>query len=135
VIEHVHKHILDELNTNARTDITFALVSIFLNLITLAINSFISMMGDLTGYIVFACFAVLIIIVNIIAIVGLTKGKQTRYKLLNGLLKLYDDQEVAGYYDTSILEAYNLRYTLFTIAVVTTGVIALIVPSVVLALS
>jgi len=134
MIEHVHKHILDELNTNARTDIVFAIVSISLNLITLAINSAISLMDDLVGYIVFALFAVLIIIVNLIAIVGLSKGKQTRGKLLNGLLKLYDDQEVSGYYDTSILEAYNIRYTLFTIAVVATGVVALIVPLVVLTL-
>jgi len=39
MLEHVHKHIISELQQSAKTDIIFILSSIVLNLITLAINS------------------------------------------------------------------------------------------------
>ena len=39
MIEHIHKHITDELQQNARTDTIFILSAILLNLITLGINS------------------------------------------------------------------------------------------------
>jgi len=42
MIEYVHKHITSELNQNTRTDTIFILTSIFLNLITLAVNSAMS---------------------------------------------------------------------------------------------
>ena len=70
----------------------------------------------------------LILVINAVVITGLSKGKQTRFKLLTGLLKMYKDKEIDGYYDDSILDSYNTRYTLFTIAVVTTGIIAVLVP-------
>ena len=42
MIEQVHNHIISELQQNARTDTAFILTSIFLNLISLGINSAIS---------------------------------------------------------------------------------------------
>ena len=45
---------------------------------------------------------------------------------------MYKDEGVDKYYDPSILEAYDARYNLFTIAVVATGIIALAVPIVLL---
>jgi hypothetical protein len=39
MLEHVHKHIISELQQSAKTDIIFILSSIALNLITLAINA------------------------------------------------------------------------------------------------
>jgi hypothetical protein len=62
---------------------------------------------------------------------GLFKGKQTRFKLLNGLMKMYKDQGVDGYYDTSLLGNYNTRYNLFIFAVIFIGLIAIIVPFVI----
>jgi len=50
-------------------------------------------------------FISLSIVVNLVVIFGLLKGKQTRFKLLNGLLKMYKDQGVGGYYDPSILSS------------------------------
>ena len=130
MIEHVHKHITAELGQNTRTDTIFILTAILLNLISLAINSgFIrESRTDTTYLIVMFIFAVLIIVVNLVAIFGLLKGKQTRSKLLNGLLSMYKDQNVEKYYDSSLINNYNTRYNLFILVVVCTGIIAIVVP-------
>ena len=66
--------------------------------------------------------------VNFVAEIGLIRGRQTRAKLLNGLLKMYKDQGVEGYYDPSLLGDYKTRYNLFMLAVLSTGLVALIIP-------
>jgi hypothetical protein len=73
-------------------------------------------------------FICLIIVVNLVAVIGLIKGKSTREKLLKGLIDMYKDQNVDKYYDASLLGNYSLRYNLFILVVVVTGVIASIVP-------
>jgi hypothetical protein len=73
-------------------------------------------------------FVLLIVLVNIVVIIGLIKGRQTRMKLINGLIAMYRDQNVAKYYDESLLHNYNVRYNLFIMVVVCTGIIATIVP-------
>jgi hypothetical protein len=73
-------------------------------------------------------FVCLIIVVNLVTVIGLIKGKRTREKLLKGLIDMYKDQNVDKYYDASLLGNYNLRYNLFILVVVFTGVIASIVP-------
>ncbi len=130
MIEHVHHHITTELQQNTRTDIIFILTSIALNLITLAVNSgFVekSRTESSTLAVMFV-FVILIVIVNIVVIIGLIKGRQTRQKLVNGLITMYRDQNVAKYYDESLLSNYKVRYNLFIMVVVCTGVIATIVP-------
>jgi hypothetical protein len=47
---------------------------------------------------------------------------------LAGLIQMYKDQGVDKYYDVSLLSNYNLRYNLFIMVVVFTGVIATVVP-------
>ena len=133
MIERVHKHIITELQQNTRTDTIFILTAILLNLISLAVNSVIAgnVSNGATTDIVMAMFVLLIVVVNIVVIFGLLKGKQTRLKLINGLMKMYKDQQVDGYYDSSLLVNYNIRYNLFILTVVTTGIIAIIVPYVV----
>jgi hypothetical protein len=132
MIERVHEHILNELGVNARTDTVFVLTAIFLNLITLGINSGIAA-GDegTTEIIVMFTFVALIIIVNFVSEIGLIRGRQMRKKLLNGLLKMYHDQQVEGYYDPSLLSDYQVRYNLFMLAVLFTGLIAIIIPFVI----
>jgi len=133
MIEKVHEHIITELQQNTRTDTIFILTAILLNLITLAVNSVVA--GDVsngaTTDIIMAMFVVLIVVVNVVVIFGLLKGKQTRLKLINGLLKMYKDQQVDGYYDPTLLANYNVRYNLFILTVVTTGIIAVVVPYIV----
>ena len=132
MIERVHEHIITELQQNTRTDMIFILTAILLNLLTLAVNSIVAS-GELnvTTNVVMGMFVALLIVVNLVVIFGLLKGKQTRLKLLNGLLKMYKDHGVEGYYDESLLSNYNARYNLFILAVVCTGLIALIVPFVI----
>lgn len=130
MLEQVHNHITKEMEQNTKTDIIFILTSILLNLITLAVNSGLveqSRTENSTLMVMFV-FVILIILVNIVVIIGLIKGRQTRGKLLNGLMLMYKDKDVAKYYDRSLLENYNIRYNLFILVVVCTGVIASIVP-------
>ena len=129
MIERVHEHIIQELSTNARTDTIFIITAILLNLITLGINSGIaSSGGDGTQNIVMFTFVALIIVVNLVVEMGLIRGRQMRKKLLSGLLKMYKDQGVESYYDPSLLSDYGTRYNLFMIAVLFTGLVALIIP-------
>jgi len=132
MIERVHEHIITELQQNTRTDTIFILAAILLNLLALGINSAVAQDSDkdVTTWVVFFTFVCLVIVVSFVVEVGLLKGKQTRIKLINGLLKMYKDQGVEGYYDASLLSNYALRYNLFLFVVVFTGLIALVVPTV-----
>ncbi len=130
MIEHVHNHITSELQQNTKTDIIFILAAIFLNLLTLAINSGMveKSRTDNSQLIVMFIFVALLLLVNIVVIFGLIKGKQTRMKLISGLLRMYEDQNVDKYYDKSLLSNYNVRYNLFIMVVLFTGIIATVVP-------
>ncbi len=133
MIEQVHKHITSELQQNARTDTIFIITAIFLNLLALAINSSMaeSSRDETNLFIVMFIIVALVIVVNFIVIFGLLKGKQTRSKLIEGLLRMYKDQNVEGYYDKSLLINYNTRYNLFILAVVFTGIVAIAIPFVI----
>lgn len=130
MIERVHEHIIAELGQNTRTDIVFILTAILLNLITLGVNSAVAQgsRNEVTPTIVMFLFVSLIIVVNFVVVLGLIKGRETRQKLITGLLKMYKDQSVEGYYDPTLLANYNTRYSLFILAVVFTGLIATVVP-------
>ncbi len=130
MIEHVHKHITSELQQNTRTDIIFILTAILLNLIAMSVN--MGMAGESRTnnamLIVMFVFVCLIVLVNLVVVFGLMKGKQSREKLLKGLIQMYKDQGVDKYYDMSLLGNYNVRYNLFIMVVMFTGIIAMIVP-------
>jgi len=133
MIERVHEHIITELQQNTRTDTVFIITAILLNLVILATNSIMAAGEEqsVTTTIVMVLFVCLVIVVNLVVIFGLLKGRQTRVKLINGLLKMYKDQGVEGYYDASLLSNYNTRYNLFILVVVFLGVIAIVVPFVI----
>jgi len=130
MLEALHNHITKELEQNTKTDTIFILAAIVLNMIALAINSGLSDKSrtEASSFVVMFVFVALIIVVNIVVIFGLTKGRQTRSKLVNGLLEMYRDQNVAKYYDPTLVSNYSARYNLFISLVVCTGVIATIVP-------
>jgi hypothetical protein len=134
MIERVHEHLLNELSTNTRTDTIFVLTAIFLNLLTLGINSAVASGNGGKNAVVMFTFAALLIIVNLVAEIGLIRGRQTRNKVINGLLKMYKDQGVDGYYDPSLLGDYRTRYNLFILAVLCTGIVALVIPFILWAL-
>ncbi len=130
MLEQIHKHLVSEIQQNTRTDTIFIITAILLNLLSLGINS--AMAGDsrkdTSLFLVMFIIVALVIVVNIIVIIGLIKGKQTRVKLTNGLIKMYKDQNVDKYYDLSLLLNYNIRYNLFILVVVFIGAIAIAIP-------
>jgi hypothetical protein len=134
MIEQVHKHIISELGTNSRTDTVFVLTGVILNLLVLGINSGIASGDpDATTIIIMLALVALLIVVNLIVEFGLIRSRQSRIKLLNGLIKMYKDQGVAEYYDQSLLSDYRTRYNLFMFGVLAIGIVALIIPFVLLA--
>ena len=134
MIQRVHEHIITELQQNTRTDTIFIVTAILLNLLALGVNSAVASGSDkdTTTWVVFFTFVCLVIVVNFVVVIGLLRGKQTRIKLIDGLLKMYKDQGVEGYYDPSLLGNYSTRYNLFLLTVVSTGLIAIVVPLVLL---
>jgi hypothetical protein len=130
MVEQVHDHILEELRTNTRTDTVFVLAAILLNLVGLAVNAAVAAPDEDSArtMIVMGLMVTLIVVVNLVAAIGLMKGRQTRAKLLSGLIKMYKENGVDGYYDVSLLDTYKLRYVLFIIAVLTTGAVAIALP-------
>jgi uncharacterized membrane protein len=130
MIEHVHKQITSELQQNTKTDTIFILTAIVLNLIILAVNSGFAeeSRADNSKLTIMFLFVALLILLNIVVIMGLLKGKQTRSKLITGLIKMYEDENVIKYYDLTLLSNYNTRYNLFMMVVVLTGLISIVVP-------
>ncbi len=134
MLEKIHQHIVSELNQGAKTDTIFVITAIVFNLIVLGVNSGVA--GSATDQdtysavndVVLIVFIVLLIFVNSISVTALTVGKQTRHKLLNGLLTMYSDNDVDKYYDTSLLTNYDKRYTLFTAVILCLAATAVVVP-------
>ena len=95
-------------------------IAVLLNLLMLAISSGIAEGSGENGTTtaVLGLFMALTVVVNIVAVFGLLKGKETRARLLSGSLKLYSDQQVDGYYDPALLKNYSARYYMFILAVV-----------------
>ncbi|MBN2500719.1 MAG: hypothetical protein JXB38_08085 [Anaerolineales bacterium] len=137
MLKQVHEHIIGELNQGAKTDTIFVITAIVFNLIVLAINSMIAAETSsadeyrLSSDIVLVVFIVLVFLVNGISITALTVGKNTRKKLLSGLVAMYADNEVSQYYDTTLLENYDKRYSLFTFVIVSLAATAVLVPLIV----
>jgi hypothetical protein len=127
MLDKVHAHILDELKINARTDTIFILSAIIINFITLAINSSVSN-SNRDSILIMFCFVILTMVVCVVSEIGLIRGRQASAKLINGLMEMYKDNGVAQYYDPALLKHYKLRYNLFVIVILVTGIIAIVVP-------
>ena len=130
MIERVHEHLLSELNKNATTDTIFVITAIILNLVTLGINSGFatSSRNNATFTILMFVVIALQLVINLVVEIGLITGRQMRRKLLAGLTKMYKDQSVDSYYDSSLLSDYGMRYNLLMLAVLATGLVALVIP-------
>ena len=137
MLEKVHRHIVSELGQGARTDTIFVITAVLFNLIVLGVNSAIAgeaaaeETNTATLDVVLTIFIIMIILVNSIAVTALFVGRQTRGKLLNGLMTMYKDREVNQYYDPSLLTNYDKRYWLFTGVIICLGVTAVFVPLVI----
>ena len=69
-----------------------------------------------------------ILVVNTVSTMALSTGKNTRGKLLDGLIKMYKDNQVDGYYDQTLLTNYNKRYLSFNAVIACIGLTAIVAP-------
>jgi len=133
VLNQVHDHIVSELNQSSRTDTIFVVTAIVFNLIVLGINSGVAdaasgRSGDTVNDVVLIVFIIMTILMNAIAISALNLGKRTRQMLLDGLVKMYSDNDVEKYFDPSLMSNYNARYLLFSGIIGTLALTAIAVP-------
>ena len=137
MLEKIHQHIVSELGQGARTDTIFVITAVVFNLIVLGVNSAVAgEAADQDTYsavndVVLVVFIIMLIFVNSISVTALSVGKQTRHKLLNGLIAMYNDNDVEKYYNVSLLTNYDKRYMLFTWVILCLAATAVIVPLIV----
>ena len=133
MLNQVHEHIVRELGESSRTDTIFVLTAIVFNLIVLAVNSGVSTEAkledaDASYDIILAVFIAMTVLLNVVALVALIMGRRTRRTLLAGLVAMYRDNEVAKYYDPSLISNYGVRYVLFATVIGLLAVTAIVVP-------
>ena len=136
MIKKVHEHILGELQQSARIDTIFVVTAVLFNLIVLAINSAVagnavSKNPSSSDDFVLTIFIIMSLIVNSVAITALLTGKNTRKKLLNGLITMYQDNNVNKYYDSSLLDNYSKRYFFFSLVILSLTLTSIAVPLVI----
>lgn len=133
----MHQHIVEELQQGARTDTVFMVTAVLFNLVVLGINAAVageaasSDSSTVAEDVTLVIFIFMSVLVNTIVIVALNTGKQTRGKLLGGVMRMYGDEEIADYYDPTLLTNYNRRYTLFIGVILSLAVTAVLVPLVI----
>ena len=133
MLKQVHEHIVRELQQNARTDTIFVVTAIVFNLIVLGINSAVagestSARASSSSDLILVVFIIMSLLVNSIAVTALNFGRQSREKLLRGLLAMYQDNDVAQYYDASLTTGYGTRYLLFIGVIVCLALTSIVVP-------
>jgi len=134
MLQNVHNHILNELQQSSRTDTIFIISAVLYNLVVLGIS-----WGVAAGEnpevphppendFILAILIVATLLINIFINKALQSGKITRMKLLDGLVKMYKDNNVEKYYDTELLPTYTTRYKLFSVIITILAGIAIIIP-------
>jgi len=157
--DHLHQDITAELSQTTHTDTITVIVGVILNLIFLLVNSLIAgavwteeyiyndaIKGELfvdrtitTEFelgmmLIFIILVAATVAINVFIIRALLAGKERRIKLTESLHKMYREEDLGKYYDSSNIKGYEARYSLYTKVVGTLGVLAVFVPIVVLTL-
>lgn len=157
--DHIHQDITAELSQTTHTDTITVIVGVILNLIFLLVNSLvagavwteeyiyndaikgelfvdytITTVFELGMMLIFVILVAATIAINVFIIRALLAGKERRIKLTESLHKMYQEEEMGKFYDSSIIKGYEARYSLYTKVVGTLGVLAVLIPVVVLAL-
>jgi len=133
MLREVHQHVVSELQQSARTDTVFVVTAVLFNLIVLGIN-----WGVASGMEegerppendwILALLIIGTLCINTFSVRALLTGRDTRGKLLAGLLAMYKDNQVDRYYDATLLDAYGARYKLFVAVLVILALISILVP-------
>jgi hypothetical protein len=133
MLKEIHEHITNELQQNARTDTVFVLSSVVLNLVVLAINWGVASPEPQQGHksyndFILCLLIAAVLIINFLVTKALLSGRDTRLKLLSGLIRMYKDNGVDKYYDTDLLMAYSMRYKFFLSVIIILGIITIVAP-------
>jgi hypothetical protein len=133
MLKEIHGHIVNELQQNSKTDTVFVVAAVIFNLVVLGINWGVAheaSQGRNTGQNDFILGLLIFgtVLINLFATRALISGRTSREKLLLGLKKMYEDNDVAKYYDDGLIGTYNARYTLFTLVLAVLAAIAIVVP-------
>ena len=134
MLKEVHQHILQELQQSSKTDTIFVIAAVLFNLAVLGINWGVAAPNGREKIhppqddIILSIMIASTILINLFVTRALFTGRDTRKKLLSGLVQMYKDNEVDQYYDESLLGAYGFRYKLFIAVLAILGTIAIVVP-------
>jgi hypothetical protein len=135
MIKKLHDQITSELGQSSRTDTIFVITAIVFNLVVLGINSALSDTAadenTLQSNLIFFVFILVTLLINSASLSALLIGRRTRNRLLEGIIKMYKDNQVDQYYPTELLNAYGTRYLLFAAVIVLLGITAIVVPLIV----
>jgi hypothetical protein len=77
---------------------------------------------------IFFVFILVTLLINGASLSALLIGRRTRNKLLEGIIKMYKDNQVDQYYPEELLKTYGTRYLLFASVIVMLGITAIVVP-------
>lgn len=133
MLKEVHEHLLTELQQSSRTDTIFVVSAVIFNLVVLGINWGVAQpdrnqIHPTSDDIILSLLIAATLLINFFVVRALLTGRDTRKKLLNGLVTMYKDNNVEKYYDESLLSAYGFRYKLFVAVLLVLAVIAIFVP-------
>ena len=136
MLKEIHEHVVSELQQNARTDTVFVVTAIVFNLIVLGINWAVAAAAssprqaenDAVYTVILVMMIIATLFINTFAVRALMAGRNTRAKLLAGLIAMYQDNQVDKYYDPSLLDTYGTRYKLFMAVLGCLAAIAIVVP-------
>jgi hypothetical protein len=134
MLQNVHNHILNELQQSSRTDTIFIISAVLYNLVVMGISWGVAAVGTPDNPhppendFILALLVIATVLINFFIIKALQYGKITRLKLLDGLVKMYQDNDVDKYYDLELLQSYTARYKLFSIIIVILAGVAIIIP-------
>jgi hypothetical protein len=133
MIEHLHDHIVSEIQQSARTDTVFVVTAVVFNLVELGINWGVAEAPynepePVSDTVILFLLIGITIVINGLAIRGLAAGRTRLLALLKGLLAIYKDSNIGQYYDPAVLRSYKSRYNLFMGIVSSVGIAAIAVP-------
>ena len=133
MLREVHEHVVGELQQSGRTDTVFVVTAVLFNLVVLGINWAVAAAAHgnnpragndwVLGLLIIAT-----LLINFFSVRALFAGRQTRLKLITGLIEMYKDNSVDKYYDPELLDTYSVRYKLFVAVLVSLTAIAILVP-------
>lgn len=129
----VHEHITGELQQNSRTETVFVVTAVLFNFAVMGISSAVAAdtqdgAHPLVNDAILGVLIVATLLINSFVVRALLTGRDTRQRLLSGLVTMYQDSAVDKYYDAGLLEAYGTRYKLFVGVLVCLATISIVVP-------